>query len=57
MLRRRTKPAVAPDPALRGDRPSPLALAFATLAGLSSLLSFQPYGWWPVQCLALAWVF
>ena len=57
MLRRRTKPAVAPDPALRGDRPSPLALAFATLAGLSSLLSFQPYGWWPVQFLALAWLF
>lgn len=57
MLRRRTPPAVAPDPAARGARPSHLTLAVATLAGLSSLLSFQPYGWWPLQFLALAWLF
>jgi apolipoprotein N-acyltransferase len=56
ILRRRT-PAVAPDPALRGTRPSLTALAFAFLAGASSLFSFQPFGWWPLQFVALAWLF
>lgn len=50
-------PAQAPDPALRGTRPSLLALLAAALAGASSLLSFEPFGWWPVQFLALAWLF
>ena len=27
------------------------------LAGSTSLLSFQPFGWWPLQFLALAYFF
>lgn len=57
MLRRRTQPTTAPDPKLRGTRPSPQALVVMALAGASSLLSFQPFGWWPVQFLALAYFF
>jgi len=57
MLRRRTQPTTTPDPALRGTRPSPKALVLMALAGATSLLSFQPFGWWPVQFLALAWFF
>jgi len=65
MLRRWTKTASArgsarasaPEPAQRGARPSALLLATAALAGASSLLSFQPYGWWPLQFLSLAWLF
>jgi apolipoprotein N-acyltransferase len=56
ILRRRT-PAVAPDPALRGTRPSPAALALAALAGALSLFSFEPFGWWPLQFLCLAYFF
>ncbi|MBZ2207707.1 apolipoprotein N-acyltransferase [Massilia sp. R798] len=29
----------------------------AALAGFSSLLSFEPFAWWPVGILALAWLF
>jgi apolipoprotein N-acyltransferase len=60
MLRRRTPAkatATAPDPATRGTRPSPLALVLAVLAGAASLLSFEPFGWWPLQFLSLAWLF
>ncbi|VXC54554.1 apolipoprotein N-acyltransferase [Massilia sp. 9I] len=57
MLRRRTQPVTTPDPALRGTRPSPKALVLMALAGSTSLLSFEPFGWWPVQFLALAWFF
>jgi apolipoprotein N-acyltransferase len=57
ILRRRTTPAVAPEPALRGTRPSLTALSFAALAGALSLFSFEPFGWWPLQFLALAWLF
>ncbi len=62
MLRRRTQPGAAdraatPDPLLRGARPSPKALVAMALAGSTSLLSFEPFGWWPVQFLALAWFF
>lgn len=57
ILRRRTSPATAPDPALRGTRPSYTALGLAILAGASSLLSFEPFGWWPLQFLSLAWLF
>jgi len=57
MLRRRPTSTAAPAPGARADRPSLLALATAVLAGLSSLLSFEPFGWWPVQFLALAWLF
>jgi apolipoprotein N-acyltransferase len=55
--RRRRKPAVAPDPALRGTRPSFTALAVAALAGASTLFSFEPFGWWPIQFLSLAYLF
>jgi apolipoprotein N-acyltransferase len=57
ILRRRTTPAVAPDPALRGTRPSFTALALAALAGALSLFSFEPFGWWPLQFLCLAYFF
>lgn len=61
MLRRWTRttsaPPTAPDPALRGTRPSALLLLSAALIGGSSILSFQPFGWWPLQFLALAWLF
>jgi apolipoprotein N-acyltransferase len=57
ILRRRIQPATAPDPALRGTRPSLQALAFAAAAGASSLFSFEPFGWWPLQFIALAWFF
>jgi apolipoprotein N-acyltransferase len=57
MLRRRRSPATAPDPAARGTRPSPKALVTAALAGALSLLSFEPVGWWPLQFLALAYLF
>ena len=57
MLRRRTQPVTAPDPALRGTRPGAIALLLAALAGASSLLSFEPFGWWPLQFPALAWLF
>jgi len=57
ILRRRTQPATAPDPALRGTRPSLKAVILAALAGASSLFSFEPFGWWPLQFLALAWLF
>jgi len=57
MLRRRTQPTTAPAPAQRGSRPSALLLLGAVLVGASSLLSFQPYGWWPLQFLSLAWLF
>jgi apolipoprotein N-acyltransferase len=56
-LRRRTQPATAPAPTLRGTRPSFKALAFAAVAGSLSLFSFEPFGWWPLQFAALAWLF
>ena len=54
MLRRRTAP---PDPALRGPRTTALPAAFAVLAGLLNLFAFQPFGWWPLQLLSLAFLF
>lgn len=57
MLRRRTPSTAVPVPALRASRPSALLLLGAALIGASSLLSFQPYGWWPLQFLSLAWLF
>jgi apolipoprotein N-acyltransferase len=56
-FRRRRTPAVAPDPALRGTRPSLAGLAVAALAGGLSLFSFEPFGWWPLQFIALAYFF
>ncbi|UVW28202.1 apolipoprotein N-acyltransferase [Massilia sp. H6] len=57
MLLRRSKPAAAPDPLRRAARPSPKALVLMALAGALSLLSFAPFGWWPLQLLALAYFF
>jgi len=58
ILRRRPQAtASAPDPALRGTRPGLHALALAALAGAASLFSFDPFGWWPLQFLSLAWLF
>jgi apolipoprotein N-acyltransferase len=54
---RRRKPAVAPDPALRGTRPSALGALVAALAGGLSLFSFAPFGWWPIQFVVLAYFF
>ena len=56
MLRRRPRAAL-PDPAARGTRPSPRALVLAALAGAASLLSFEPFGWWPLQFLVLGYLF
>ncbi|RZA29969.1 MAG: apolipoprotein N-acyltransferase, partial [Lysobacteraceae bacterium] len=57
MLRRRTQPTTTPDPSLRGTRPSLTAQVAMALAGATSLLSFQPFGWWPLQFLSLAYFF
>ena len=59
MLRRLIRPtaASAQGAAPRAARPSALLLLSAVLVGASSILSFQPYGWWPLQLLALAWLF
>jgi apolipoprotein N-acyltransferase len=57
LLRRRRSAQVAPDPAARGTRPSPKTLVIAALAGATSLLSFEPLGWWPLQFLSLAYLF
>ncbi|MFC4930430.1 apolipoprotein N-acyltransferase [Massilia sp. GCM10023247] len=60
MLRRRSAPAPV-DPikaaAARGTRPSLVLLVSAALAGGASLFSFEPYGWWPLQFVLLAWLF
>lgn len=57
MLRRRTQPSAATDPAVRRATPSAKALVLMALAGALSLFSFEPFGWWPVQFLALAYFF
>jgi apolipoprotein N-acyltransferase len=54
MLRRRTAP---PDPALRRPRTTALPMLFAALAGAASVFSFAPFGWWPLEILALAFLF
>lgn len=54
MLRRRTAPV---DPALRGPRTTALPMLFAALAGAASVFSFAPFGWWPVEIFALAFLF
>lgn len=64
MLRRRISSGTVStpvDPALaaaaRGTRPSPALLVTAALAGGASLFSFEPFGWWPLQFVLLAWLF
>ncbi|NHZ32029.1 apolipoprotein N-acyltransferase [Massilia rubra] len=54
MLRRSTVPL---DPALRAPRTTLLPMLFAALAGASCVLAFAPVGWWPLQILALAFLF
>lgn len=49
--------AVPPDPALRAPRTTALPMLFAALAGAASVFSFAPFGWWPLQVLALAFLF
>jgi apolipoprotein N-acyltransferase len=55
MLRRRS--ANVPVPVVRGARPSLRELVLAALAGGASLFSFEPFGWWPLQFLLLAYLF
>jgi len=54
MLRRRT---AAPETALRKPRTTALPMLFAALAGALSVFSFAPFGWWPLEILALAFLF
>lgn len=58
MLRRRTTPPAAADAAaVRKPRTTALPMLFAALAGAASVLSFAPFGWWPVGILSLAFLF
>jgi apolipoprotein N-acyltransferase len=58
MLRRRTQTAAAaPRAAPAVTRPTLMALVLAALAGALSVLSFEPFGWWPLQFLSLAYFF
>jgi apolipoprotein N-acyltransferase len=59
MLRRRpaSAPRSAREIAVRGARPSLRELVIAALAGGASLFSFEPFGWWPLQFLLLAYLF
>jgi apolipoprotein N-acyltransferase len=54
MLRRRTAP---PENALRSPRTTAWPCLFAALAGAASVFSFAPFGWWPIEILALAFLF
>ncbi len=54
MLRRRT---ATPDPALRSPRTTALPMLFTAIAGALCALSFAPFGWWPLEILALAFLF
>ncbi len=61
MFRRatRTDPARpgASAPGAAAARGTALPALFAALAGFSTLFSFEPFGWWPLQFVALALVF
>lgn len=54
MLRRRSTPS---GPAARKPRTTALPMLVAAAAGFASLFSFQPFAWWPIQAVALAWLF
>ncbi len=54
MLRRRT---VSQDSAARAPRTTAWPSLFCALAGAASVLSFAPFGWWPLQILTLAFLF
>jgi apolipoprotein N-acyltransferase len=51
--RRKPKPADAP----RAPRTTALPMLFAALAGAATVFAFAPFGWWPIQILALAFLF
>jgi apolipoprotein N-acyltransferase len=56
MLRRR--PAAPADPhAPRTPRTTAWPMLFAALAGAATVFAFAPFGWWPLQILALAFLF
>lgn len=54
MLRRRAHRDQAAERTARGTA---LPAAFAALAGFLSLFSFEPFGWWPIQFVVLAFLF
>lgn len=54
MLRRRTAPT---EPVVRAPRTTALPMLFATFAGAATALAVAPFGWWPLQLLALAFLF
>jgi apolipoprotein N-acyltransferase len=57
MLRRRpAKPAADPNTP-RTPRTTAWPMLFAALAGASTVFAFAPFGWWPLQILALAFLF
>ncbi|HEU4852218.1 MAG TPA: apolipoprotein N-acyltransferase [Telluria sp.] len=53
-MRFRSKPDLD---AVRAPRTIARPMILAALAGFASILSFEPYGWWPVQLLVLGWLF
>jgi apolipoprotein N-acyltransferase len=55
MLRRSR--AAARDPATRAARSTAWPMLLAALAGAATLFSFAPFGWWPLQIPALAFLF
>ena len=55
-MQRRTRAARA-DPATRAPRTTAWPMLFAALAGALTLFSFAPFGWWPLQIPALAFLF
>jgi len=50
---RRTDPNAPPKP----QRSTPGRMIIAALAGAASVFAFAPFGWWPVEILALAVLF
>ena len=57
LVRRATPQGPAAAPAGRTPRSTALPMLLAALAGFLSLFSFEPFAWWPVAILALAWLF
>jgi apolipoprotein N-acyltransferase len=55
MFRRRA-PA-SKDAAERAPRATLWPAVFCVLAGFANLLAFEPFGWWPIQLLAFAFLF
>jgi apolipoprotein N-acyltransferase len=54
----RWRRSTPPDPAApRKVRTTALPMLLAAAAGAASVLAFAPFGWWPLQILALAFLF